>query len=185
MHYIKSKIINIENNLIIVENNNIGYKGYLIDTLNRDLKIDNEVKLFYLNYRNEFIDESLFFIDENVLNLSKQLLQIKYFGIKTLNNLFNNISFNDLINYVNNQEIDKVMKLTNIKLNILKEVFSIVSDKILNKKYNKKQMEIINSLHKLGYGINNIYKVISIIDSSLDEELILQKALFELNEIKN
>ncbi|WP_339020133.1 hypothetical protein [Spiroplasma endosymbiont of Atherix ibis] len=46
-------------------------------------------------------------------------------------------------------------------------------------------MKIINSLNKLGYKISDIYRSIQQIDFNLTEEIILRKAISNLNTYGN
>ncbi|QBQ07679.1 Holliday junction DNA helicase RuvA [Spiroplasma gladiatoris] len=184
MYYLNAKVIEVYNNEVLVEVNNIGYKGIIVSKNIKDIKVGKNQKIYFYNYRNEYTDEYLFFINEQILNLAKTLLQIKFFGIKTLLALFYSLDYEELIEAVKSKHYDLIKEKTSIKESLVKEIFVIVGSKVLNIKYNKKQMEVINSLHKLGYKFSSIYQAISQVDDKLDEELLFKNTLVKLNEIK-
>ncbi|AOG60548.1 Holliday junction DNA helicase RuvA [Spiroplasma helicoides] len=184
MYYLNAKLVNVSSNEIIVESNDIGYKGFIVDSYDKTFNVDNNIKLYVLNYKNEYVDEYLFFQNLDVYKVANLLLSIKNFGIKSLLAIFSNIDYEKFINYVKNKEIIELVRVTGIGENKIKDIVTVISKNLLNEKYSKNQMVVISSLHKLGYKISSIYKVISLIDGKSDQESIFREAVIKLNEVE-
>ncbi|ARU91605.1 Holliday junction DNA helicase RuvA [Spiroplasma clarkii] len=113
------------------------------------------------------------------------MLDIKNLGIKSLLELFDKLSYKELIALCKENELDKICQITGLSLNICKEIVAVTKSKVFDIKYSKKQMLVINSLHKLGYKISDIYKVLALTSERQDPEIIIKEALVKLNEIQS
>lgn len=177
-----AKIIEVKSHRVIIENNAIGYLGYFIGE--EILKVDQEVRLFLLKIENDYMSEYIFFESSDIRNLAKLLLEIKHFGLKSLLDLFNKISYPKLLDLCRENDLENLIITSGLNALICKEIMNLVKAKVFNIKYSKKQMLVINSLHKLGYKISDIYTVLSCTNDAIDVEVILKDALVKLNEIR-
>ncbi|AGR42105.1 Holliday junction DNA helicase RuvA [Spiroplasma diminutum] len=179
MYYLKCKILEESDIYLIVESNNIGYKGYKI--FKENLDIDKEQFLYLINYKNEFSNELLFFNSKETRDISEIILSIKNIGITSIKKIFTILSIEEFKDICKNQDINKLLEKTKLTEINCKKIIQEIRSKVFKQKYNLKQMNIINSLNKLGYKLSDIYKVFNQIDLNLNEELILENAIFNLN----
>ncbi|QEH61830.1 Holliday junction DNA helicase RuvA [Spiroplasma chinense] len=184
MYYLNAKIIDIKNNHILIECNNIGYSGRLIGEI-KDLIVNTSKKFYFYHLLNEYTDQYIFFDNEKTMKISKTLLTIKKFGIKSLCEIFDKFSYEEFIKILENKELSILVNNTKISETMAKQILFTITNKHLNNEYSKKQMDVINSLHNLGYKISDIYKAVSLIDNSLKTDVLLREAIVKLNEIKN
>ncbi|AUB31537.1 hypothetical protein [Spiroplasma floricola] len=183
MYYLKCTIKDISTDLIIIESANIGYKGFKL--FNDFVEKEQEINLYVVNYKNEFINELLFFNKKESRDLCEILLNIKNVGITTIKKIFLKMKYEHFIKLCEEQHIDEIILKTKLSETICKKIVQEIRNKIFNEKYNVKQMRVINSLSKLGYKISDIYKSIQQIDFNLTEENILKSAILNLNSYGN
>ncbi|QHX36648.1 hypothetical protein [Spiroplasma sp. BIUS-1] len=183
MYYLIAKIKEIENELITVESNKVGYKGYKM--FNTKVEIEDELTLYVINYKNEYINEFLFFNNKKLRDICEELLNIKNIGINTIRKLFLNLDYDEFILICKDQKVDELIKQTKLSELTCKKIIQEVRSKVFKVTYNTKQMNIINSLNKLGYKISDIYKSIETLDFKMSEDKIMQKALLNLNAYGN
>ncbi|AUM62643.1 hypothetical protein [Spiroplasma monobiae] len=179
MYYLKSKIKDFNGEYITVEINGIGYKG--IKMFKEELLIDQEILMYTIKYENDYINEILFFLEIKAREICEIILNIKNIGITTIKKLFTNLNYKEVIKICKEQDINRLMVSTKLSESICKKVIQEVRSKLFKVKYNSKQMNIINTLNKLGYKISDIYKSINKIDFTLSEDLILERAILNLN----
>ncbi|WP_338984256.1 hypothetical protein [Spiroplasma endosymbiont of Diplazon laetatorius] len=183
MYYLRCKLKEIEDDFIIVESNQIGYKGYKL--FKSTTKLEEEMNLFLINYKNDYINEILFFDNKETRDICEILLNIKNIGITTIKKIFVNLSHEEFKVICKEQKVEELIISTKLSETICKKVIQEVRSKLFKEKYNLKQMNVINSLNKLGYKISDIYKSIQSIDFNLNEELILERAILNLNTYEN
>lgn len=183
MIYMIATIIEIVQNKLVIESNKTGYCGfYIFDSYP---ELNQEIYIYVLRVQNEYTDEYIFFEKRNTRNLAKLLLTIKNFGIKSLIDLFTNISYDQLIKYCKENKFNELFLDTKLNQDLCRKIINLIKSKILNIKYNKTQLLVIDSLYRLGYKLPHIYNAISQIDEKTNEEKIIKKTLIYLNETNN
>ncbi|ALD66399.1 hypothetical protein [Spiroplasma cantharicola] len=183
MYCLEGYILEQDEECLLLKVNQIGYKGFKIFKENFAL---NKLKLLYvINYKNEYSNDLLFFESKKVRDLSELILNIKNIGISTIKKIFKNVSEENFIKICKEQDINTLNKISNLSESICKKVINEIRFKLFNEKYNLKQMNVINSLNKLGYKLSDIYKSIQNIDLNLSEEILLSKAILNLNNYGN
>ncbi|ASP28277.1 Holliday junction DNA helicase RuvA [Spiroplasma corruscae] len=178
--YIKGKIQEINENIIIIENSNLGYCGKLISS--NVYNKNDEVTLWYLLYKSEYFYKYLFFDNYETWNISTKIIELNNVGFKTIEKLFINLNYDNLIIYSINYDIESLISMTRIASTLIKKIVEVIRKEILNLKFTQKQLTIIDSLYKLGYKLSSIYIAISKIDFKLKDEVIIKEALCNLNE---
>ncbi|AHI52871.1 Holliday junction ATP-dependent DNA helicase RuvA [Spiroplasma culicicola] len=181
MFYLKAKIIKIYQNEIILEVNNTGYHGYLIEV--SSIQLNQEVLIYFINLKTDYSDQYLFFTDKENYLMAKLLLEIKNVGIKTILSIFKTLTANELIAYAKNSDLNAILLATNVGQNICQKIIIKIRSKYLSQKYNKIQLNVIQSLHKLGYKIGDIYQAILKVDPNLDQDNLLKNTIIKLNEV--
>ncbi|AKU79752.1 hypothetical protein [Spiroplasma turonicum] len=180
--YLLGKIVNIEENEITIESNNNGYIGKFIS--DRAYKINEELKVWYLFYKNEYYIKYLFFDDFKLWKLSTFIIDISNVGFKTLEKIYKNINYDNLIKYSLNYDIESIVNKTRVNSVVIRKIIEKVRKELLSVKFSNKQLTIINSLYNLGYNLSSIYSAISEIDFKQKDEIIVLEAINKLNEVK-
>ncbi|WP_342274938.1 hypothetical protein [Spiroplasma endosymbiont of Cantharis lateralis] len=179
MYYLEGTITEQDENFILLKVNNIGYKGYKI--FNENLQLNKMLILYVINYKNDYSNDLLFFQSKSIRDLADLILNIKNIGITTIKKIFKNLNHLDFIKICKEQDINSLSRVCNLSESISKKVISEIRLKLFNEKYSLKQMNVINSLNKLGYKLSDIYKAIQNIDLNLSEEILLSKTILSLN----
>ncbi|WP_041618830.1 Holliday junction ATP-dependent DNA helicase RuvA [Spiroplasma taiwanense] len=130
MYYLKAKVIWQNENDLVVETNNIGYRGKKI--FNENLEIEKEYKLYLITYHNDFIHQLLFFSDKKVRNLAKILLNIKNIGILTIIKIFKNLNIDEFLIICKEQNINSIMIKTRISEGLSKKIVQEIRNRIFN-----------------------------------------------------
>ncbi|AKX34157.1 Holliday junction DNA helicase RuvA [Spiroplasma litorale] len=177
--YFIGKIIKIINNEVILESNKFGFVGKLISV--NKYKTNQEVKFWYLYYKNDYFIKFLFLDSYKIWNLAKTLISINNVGFKTLEKIILNMDYDEIIKSSIDYEIEFISQKTKISTKIVKSIVDSIRKEVIDINNTKKHLEIINSLYKLGYKFNDIYKAIKNIDFKLSEEEIIRKALININ----
>lgn len=194
-NYIFGKLVDIDENKIVVENNNIGYEIF-IPTSNIHLlpQIDEEIKVYtYLLVKED--DMSLYgFINEEDKKMFLLLITVSGVGPKGALSIISNYSFNELIQIISNGDNIKISKVSGIGNKTASKIIIELSDKIKKLKYHYQiddnnlsdsnstnisnvQKEVIEALCNLGYqkksAIDLVHSIKCTDDISADELLKL------------
>lgn len=177
MYFLKGEVIEHNNKDLLIEVNGIGYKGILIASKDESV-CKTDCDLFYiLHYRNDFTDKILFFYNSKTRDLVEILLEIKNVGLKTIENIFDNVKLDDFLAYIKSGDISKLTDLSGISEVNAKNIMYKLREKYFKQKYSQKQMNVINSLHRLGYKISDVYQVVNKVNFSQKEDIILKESL--------
>lgn len=191
--YIIGSIQYAANNLLVIENNNIGYKiitsNHTIQTLNDSVN----VKIYtYLYVRED--EMSLYgFKTKDELDLFKLLLSVSKIGPKAGINMMSTLTSNEIKSAIVNENAELLSKAPGVGSKTAKRIILELKDKIKNSNHevlpeldNEKSDETDeakSALLSLGYTNSEINKVLSKVSSnSKDVTDIIKIALKELSK---
>lgn len=166
--YIKGKITNFEENYLVLENNNIGYKIFTPNS--SAYEIDEEYKIYIYEHRRE--DELSLYGFKNKLekNLFLKLIGVKGIGCKMAILMIREDSMNSLIEAIEKSDIEYIMSYPKIGEKIAKQIILDLKGKVSVNYSN--DLELVDALRKLGYKMEEIRKVLHGIKSEKLEDRI-------------
>ena len=191
--YIIGKVISKSKNILILENNNIGYEIYMTEIALSELNIDEEAKIYtYYNVSQDNI--SLFgFKNLEEKKMFENLISVSKIGAKTAIGILSSISTAELAISIITNDINRLSKLPGIGKKTAQRLVLEVIDKVKteeiifteeeqesNENYlntTEKEKDVIEALKVLGYNIKKIDNVIKTLDIKSSTEDMIKQAL--------
>lgn len=175
--YIKGKIVDIESNYIVVENNNI---GYLIFTANPySFSLNEDTTIFLYQYVRE--DEiSLYgFKTKEEKNMFLKLIEVKGLGCKMALPMLANGAVDGIISAIENENINYLKKFPKIGDKVARQIILDLKGKLVSSNNSAKQNndELIEALKALGYKQTDLKNVITNVSKNETIENQIKEAL--------
>lgn len=191
--YIIGKVISKSKNILILENNNIGYEIYMTEIALSELNIGEDAKIYtYYNVTQDNI--SLFgFKNLEEKKMFENLISVSKIGAKTAIGILSSISTAELAISIITNDINRLSKLPGIGKKTAQRLVLEVIDKVKteeiifteeeqksNENYlntTEKEKDVIEALKVLGYNIKEIESVIKTLDIKSSTEDMIRQAL--------
>ena len=191
--YIIGKVISKSKNILILENNNIGYEIYMTEIALSELNIGEDAKIYtYYNVTQDNI--SLFgFKNLEEKKMFENLISVSKIGAKTAIGILSSISTAELAISIITNDINRLSKLPGIGKKTAQRLVLEVIDKVKteeiifteeeqksNENYlntTEKEKDVIEALKVLGYNIKAIESVIKTLDIKSSTEDMIKQAL--------
>ena len=191
--YIIGKVISKSKNILILENNNIGYEIYMTEIALSELNIGEDAKIYtYYNVTQDNI--SLFgFKNLEEKKMFENLISVSKIGAKTAIGILSSISTAELAISIITNDINRLSKLPGIGKKIAQRLVLEVIDKVKteeiifteeeqesNENYlntTEKEKDVIEALKVLGYNIKEIDNIIKTLDIKSSTEDMIKQAL--------
>ena len=191
--YIIGKVISKSKNILILENNNIGYEIYMTEIALSELNIREDAKIYtYYNVTQDNI--SLFgFKNLEEKKMFENLISVSKIGAKTAIGILSSISTAELAISIITNDINRLSKLPGIGKKTAQRLVLEVIDKVKteeiifteeeqesNENYlntTEKEKDVIEALKVLGYNIKEIDNVIKTLDIKSSTEDMIKQAL--------
>ena len=191
--YIIGKVISKSKNILILENNNIGYEIYMTEIALSELNIGEDAKIYtYYNVTQDNI--SLFgFKNLEEKKMFENLISVSKIGAKTAIGILSSISTAELAISIITNDINRLSKLPGIGKKTAQRLVLEVIDKVKteeiifteeeqksNENYlntTEKEKDVIEALKVLGYNIKEIDSVIKTLDIKSSTEDMIKQAL--------
>lgn len=191
--YIIGKVISKSKNILILENNNIGYEIYMTEIALSELNIGEDAKIYtYYNVTQDNI--SLFgFKNLEEKKMFENLISVSKIGAKTVIGILSSISTAELAISIITNDINRLSKLPGIGKKTAQRLVLEVIDKVKteeiifteeeqksNENYlntTEKEKDVIEALKVLGYNIKEIESVIKTLDIKSSTEDMIKQAL--------
>lgn len=152
----------INANLIYLEHNNYGYEINLVTNKLFEFKKTMQIKLYtFLVVKDYF--QWFGFLDLATKKIFCDLLTIPTIGVKTAVKLLQQISVEDLLTLVQQNNLHQIEQLRGLKVHSGRILFNALQKIYFTKKYNNLQNKVINCLKTLGYSLTTIYQTINAI----------------------
>lgn len=162
--YIKGKIIEIENNYIVLESNNIGYIIYVANPYS----YKNEEAIVYV-YQHIKEDEMCLygFKNKEEKELFLKLISVKGLGCKMALPMFATDSISLIIDAIDNENISYLKKFPKIGDKVARQIILDLKGKLVDNKVNSNHNEeLFDALKGLGYKPADINKALKQVDST-------------------
>ena len=191
--YIIGKVISKSKNILILENNNIGYEIYMTEIALSELSIGEDAKIYtYYNVTQDNI--SLFgFKNLEEKKMFENLISVSKIGAKTAIGILSSISAAEFAISIITNDINRLSKLPGIGKKTAQRLVLEVIDKVKteeiifteeeqesNENYlntTEKEKDVIEALKVLGYNIKEIDNVIKTLDIKSSTEDMIKQAL--------
>ena len=192
--YIIGKVVNKFKNILILENNNIGYEIYMTEIALSELNIDEEAKIYtYYNVSQDNI--SLFgFKNLEEKKMFENLISVSKIGAKTAIGILSSISTAEFAIAIITNDINRLSKLTGIGKKTAQRIVLEITDKVKteeiiftedkeqksNEQYitvSEKEKDVVEALKVLGYNIKEIEKIMKSLDINSSTEDMIKQAL--------
>ena len=192
--YIIGKVINKFKNILILENNNIGYEIYMTEISLSELNIGEETKIYtYYNVSQDNI--SLFgFKNLEEKKMFENLISVSKIGAKTAIGILSSISTAEFAIAIITNDINRLSKLPGIGKKTAQRIVLEITDKVkteeiifteekennVNKNFGsitEKEKDVIEALKVLGYNIKEIENVMKALDINSSTEDMIKQAL--------
>ena len=192
--YIIGKVINKFKNILILENNNIGYEIYMTEISLSELNIGEETKIYtYYNVSQDNI--SLFgFKNLEEKKMFENLISVSKIGAKTAIGILSSISTAEFAIAIITNDISRLSKLPGIGKKTAQRIVLEITDKVKteeiiftedkeqksNEQYvtvSEKEKDVVEALKVLGYNIKEIENIMKSLDINSSTEDMIKQAL--------
>lgn len=192
--YIIGKVVNKFKNILILENNNIGYEIYMTEIALSELSIDEEAKIYtYYNVTQDNI--SLYgFKNLEEKKMFENLISVSKIGAKTAIGILSSISTTEFAIAIITNDIARLSKLPGIgkktaqrlvleiidKVKAEEIVFTEEKDSNSNESHisiTEKEKDVLEALKVLGYNAKEAEKVMGSLDITSSTEDMIKQAL--------
>ena len=192
--YIIGKVVNKFRNILILENNNIGYEIYMTEIALSELNIDEEAKIYtYYNVSQDNI--SLFgFKNLEEKKMFENLISVSKIGAKTAIGILSSISTTEFAIAIITNDIARLSKLPGIgkktaqrlvleiidKVKAEEIIFTEEKDSNSNESHisiTEKEKDVLEALKVLGYNAKEAEKVMGSLDITSSTEDMIKQAL--------
>ena len=192
--YIIGKVVNKFRNILILENNNIGYEIYMTEIALSELSIDEEAKIYtYYNVTQDNI--SLYgFKNLEEKKMFENLISVSKIGAKTAIGILSSISTTEFAIAIITNDIARLSKLPGIgkktaqrlvleiidKVKAEEIVFTEEKDSNSNESHisiTEKEKDVLEALKVLGYNAKEAEKVMGSLDITSSTEDMIKQAL--------
>ena len=192
--YIIGKVINKFKNILILENNNIGYEIYMTEISLSELNIGEETKIYtYYNVSQDNI--SLFgFKNLEEKKMFENLISVSKIGAKTAIGILSSISTAEFAIAIITNDINRLSKLPGIGKKTAQRIVLEITDKVkteeiifteekennVNKNFGsitEKEKDVVEALKVLGYNIKEIEDVMKTLNIRESTEDMIKQAL--------
>ena len=191
--YIIGKVISKSKNILILENNNIGYEIYMTEIALSELNIGEDAKIYtYYNVTQDNI--SLFgFKNLEEKKMFENLISVSKIGAKTAIGILSSISAAEFAISIITNDINRLSKLPGIGKKTAQRLVLEVIDKVKTEEIifteeeqesnenhlntTEKEKDVIEALKVLGYNIKEIDNVIKTLDIKSSTEDMIKQAL--------
>lgn len=192
--YIIGKVVNKFKNILILENNNIGYEIYMTEIALSELNIDEEAKIYtYYNVTQDNI--SLYgFKNLEEKKMFENLISVSKIGAKTAIGILSSISTTEFAIAIITNDIPRLSKLPGIgkktaqrlvleiidKVKAEEIIFTEEKDSNSNESHisiTEKEKDVLEALKVLGYNAKEAEKVMGSLDITSSTEDMIKQAL--------
>lgn len=192
--YIIGKVVNKFRNILILENNNIGYEIYMTEIALSELSIDEEAKIYtYYNVTQDNI--SLYgFKNLEEKKMFENLISVSKIGAKTAIGILSSISTTEFAIAIITNDIARLSKLPGIgkktaqrlvleiidKVKAEEIIFTEEKDSNSNESHisiTEKEKDVLEALKVLGYNAKEVEKVMGSLDITSSTEDMIKQAL--------
>lgn len=192
--YIIGKVVNKFKNILILENNNIGYEIYMTEIALSELNIGEEAKIYtYYNVSQDNI--SLFgFKNLEEKKMFENLISVSKIGAKTAIGILSSISTAEFAIAIITNDISRLSKLPGIGKKTAQRIVLEITDKVKteeiiftedkeqksNEQYvtvSEKEKDVVEALKVLGYNIKEIENIMKSLDINSSTEDMIKQAL--------
>lgn len=192
--YIIGKVVNKFKNILILENNNIGYEIYMTEIALLELSIDEEAKIYtYYNVTQDNI--SLYgFKNLEEKKMFENLISVSKIGAKTAIGILSSISTTEFAIAIITNDIARLSKLPGIgkktaqrlvleiidKVKAEEIIFTEEKDSNSNESHisiTEKEKDVLEALKVLGYNAKEVEKVMGSLDITSSTEDMIKQAL--------
>lgn len=192
--YIIGKVVNKFRNILILENNNIGYEIYMTEIALSELSIDEEAKIYtYYNVTQDNI--SLYgFKNLEEKKMFENLISVSKIGAKTAIGILSSISTTEFAIAIITNDIARLSKLPGIgkktaqrivleiidKVKAEEIIFTEEKDSNSNESHisiTEKEKDVLEALKVLGYNAKEAEKVMGSLDITSSTEDMIKQAL--------
>lgn len=192
--YIIGKVISKTKNILILENNNIGYEIYMTEIALSELSIDEEAKIYtYYNVTQDNI--SLYgFKNLEEKKMFENLISVSKIGAKTAIGILSSISTTEFAIAIITNDIARLSKLPGIgkktaqrlvleiidKVKAEEIIFTEEKDSNSNESHisiTEKEKDVLEALKVLGYNAKEAEKVMGSLDITSSTEDMIKQAL--------
>ena len=176
--YIKGKIVDIESNYIVLENNNM---GYLIYTANPySFKLNVETVIFLYQYVREDEISLYCFKTKEEKEMFLKLIEVKGLGCKMALPMLANGAVDGIISAIESENINYLKKFPKIGDKVARQIILDLKGKLVSSNVDIKESnneELMEALKSLGYKPADIKKVLTNVSKDDTIENQIKEAL--------
>jgi len=178
-NYIKGKITIIDGNMVVIENNNIGYQVIVANPYSYE--IGNEETIYIYNKIAEDENSLYGFKSIGERNLFLKLINVKGLGPKVGIGFFATGSVGGIIDAIQRENILYLKKFPKVGDKLAKQIVLDLKGKVSSEEANKDDgndaFELVSALEALGYKSQDINKILPNVDKNKPIENQVKEAL--------
>lgn len=167
--YIFGKIVSIESNYVVLENNNIGYLIYVSNPYS--YKENNDYKVYIYQHIREDENTLYGFKSKSEKELFLRLIDVKGLGCKMALPMLS-VDINNIESAIEQENIDYLKKFPKIGDKVAKQIILDLKEKLSIESTPNNLKELEETLKALGYKSSDINKVLpKITETEIEKQL--------------
>ena len=167
--YIFGKIVSIESNYVVLENNNIGYLIYVSNPYS--YKENNDYKVYIYQHIREDENTLYGFKSKSEKELFLRLIDVKGLGCKMALPMLS-VDINNIESAIEQENIDYLKKFPKIGDKVAKQIILDLTGKLSIESTPNNLKELEETLKALGYKSSDINKVLpKITETEIEKQL--------------
>lgn len=172
--YISGKIVDIESNHIVIDNNGIGYTLYVPNPYS--FSLDNNIKVYIYQYVREDEITLYGFKTKEEKDMFLKLIGVKGLGCKMALPILATGSIDGIKDAIERENILYLKKFPKIGDKVARQIILDLKGKLVNNAINTNN-ELVEALTGLGYKNQDIKKILPNIDGNSSIEIQIKEAL--------
>lgn len=176
--YIKGKIVDIESNYIVLDNNDIGYLIYTSNPYSFEINSDTIIYLYQYIREDEI---SLYgFKTKEEREMFLKLIEVKGLGCKMALPMLASGAVDGIVSAIENEDINYLKKFPKIGDKVARQIILDLKGKLVSsdiKEIENNNEELLEALKALGYKPVDIKKVLTKVSKSDKIEIQIKEAL--------
>jgi Holliday junction DNA helicase RuvA len=178
--FLTGKVVCISEKFIVLDVNNIGYKIYMCNT--ESIKLNYYIKIFIYYFISDSTRQLYGFLNKIEKEVFIKLLEIKKIGIKSAYLILKKYNYDYILNLVNNENKDELLKIPKINSNNINLFIKKLSE-INYKESININSEILSILRSLDYKDKDIFKIYKSIDTNQEINDQIKQAITLLEDL--
>ncbi|WP_026487490.1 Holliday junction branch migration protein RuvA [Caldanaerobius polysaccharolyticus] len=185
LDYIKGKVIEVDDESVVVEASGVGYRLFVSSITSKEIKVGDTTKLYVYLYLRENEMRLFGFYDRNERKVFKSLISVSGIGPKVALNILSKYTPSQMLAFIATGDFTSIMSVPGVGKKTAQRLIVELKDRVNKEELGvsfieDKTSDVVQALMALGYSKDEISRVLKKIEG-LDIDDAIKMALKELS----